>query len=50
MIMSVMLIINLDFALINFLEQVAIYLAAALTVISLVDYMIKNKNVLKEKH
>ncbi len=50
MIMSVMLIINLDFALINVLEQVAIYLAAALTVISLIDYMIKNKNVLMEKH
>lgn len=50
MVMSVMLIINLDFAFINVLEQVAIYLAAALTVISLIDYMIKNKNVLKEKH
>ncbi len=50
MVMSVMLIINLDIAFINILEQVAIYLAAALTVISLIDYMIKNKKVLKEKY
>lgn len=50
MIMSVMLIINLDFFLINVLEQVIIYLAVVLTIVSLVEYMIKNKNVLKEKH
>ncbi len=47
-VMSVMLIINLDVGFINILEQVAIYLALALTVISLVDYMLKNKLVLKE--
>lgn len=47
-VMSVMLIINLDVAFINILEQVAIYLALVLTVISLVDYMLKNKQVLKE--
>jgi CDP-diacylglycerol--glycerol-3-phosphate 3-phosphatidyltransferase len=50
MVMSVMLIINLDNPFINILEQIAIYLALVLTVISLIDYMIKNKNVLKEKH
>ena len=50
MVMSVILIINLDFTWINILEQISIYLAAALTVISLIDYMIKNKTVLKEKH
>ncbi len=50
MVMSVMLIINLDYPFINVLEQIAIWLAIALTVISLIDYMIKNKNVLKEKH
>jgi CDP-diacylglycerol--glycerol-3-phosphate 3-phosphatidyltransferase len=49
-VMSVMLIINLDFAFINVLEQVAIYLSLALTVISMVDYMVKNKGVLKEKN
>ena len=47
-VMSVMLIINLDIPFINVLEQVAIYLALALTVISLVDYMLKNKQVLGE--
>jgi len=50
MVMSVMLIINLDNPLINVLEQIAIYLAVALTIISLVDYMLKNKSVLIEKH
>jgi CDP-diacylglycerol--glycerol-3-phosphate 3-phosphatidyltransferase len=50
MIMSVMLIINLDNAVMNVLEQITIYLAVALTIISLVDYMVKNKSVLIEKH
>lgn len=49
MIMSVMLIINLDNIIINFLEQVAIYSALVFTVISLVDYMYKNKSVLSEQ-
>ncbi len=48
MVMSVMLIINLNNTFINILEQVAIYLALALTVISLIDYMLKNKQVLRE--
>jgi CDP-diacylglycerol--glycerol-3-phosphate 3-phosphatidyltransferase len=50
MIMSVMMIVNLDYDWMNILEQIAIYLAVALTVISLIDYMIKNKSVLKEQH
>ena len=50
MVMSVMLIINLDNPFVNVLEQIAIYLAVALTIISLVDYMLKNKSVLIEKH
>ena len=50
MVMSIMLIINLDVPFINLLEQIAIYAAAALTIISLIDYMIQNKNVLKETH
>lgn len=50
MIMSVMLIVNLDYGWMNILEQIAIYLALALTIISLIDYMIKNKAVLKEQH
>ncbi len=47
-VMSVMLIINLDNPVINILEQTAIYLALGLTVISLVDYMVKNRKVLGE--
>ncbi len=50
MVMSIMLIINLDNVFINILEQIAIYLSAALTIISLIDYLIKNKKVLKETH
>lgn len=50
MVMSIMLIINLDIFFINVLEQIAVYLAAVLTIISLIDYMIKNKKVLKETH
>ncbi len=50
MVVSVMLIVNLDYGWMNILEQIAIYLALALTVISLIDYMIKNKAVLKEQH
>lgn len=50
MVMSVMLIINLNNSVINVLEEISIYLSVILTVISLLDYMIKNKDVLKEKH
>lgn len=50
MVMSVMLIINLDYTWINILEQIAIYLSVALTLISMLDYLIKNKEVLKEKY
>lgn len=50
MVMSIMLIINLDNIFINVLEQIAVYLAAVLTIISLIDYMIKNKKVLTETH
>lgn len=50
MIMSIMLIINLDYPVINVLEQVVIYLAVILTVVSLIDYIVKNKAVLKEQH
>jgi CDP-diacylglycerol---glycerol-3-phosphate 3-phosphatidyltransferase len=50
MVMSVMLIINLNNPVINILEQVAIYLSLILTVVSLVEYMIKNKSVLIEKN
>jgi CDP-diacylglycerol--glycerol-3-phosphate 3-phosphatidyltransferase len=49
MIMSIMLIINLDYPVINALEQIVIYLAVILTIVSLVEYLVKNKGVLNEK-
>ncbi len=47
-VMSVMLILNLDNTIINILEQVAVYLALAFTVISLIDYIYKNRSVIKD--
>lgn len=49
MIMSILLIVNFDNTVFNILETVMIYLSLALTVISLVDYLIKNKGVLSER-
>jgi CDP-diacylglycerol--glycerol-3-phosphate 3-phosphatidyltransferase len=48
-VMSVMLIVDLDFAFINVLELISIYLALALTIISMMDYLIKNKQLLFDK-
>jgi CDP-diacylglycerol--glycerol-3-phosphate 3-phosphatidyltransferase len=45
-VMSVMLTVNLDFTFINILEVVAIYLALALTIISMMDYLLKNRQLL----
>lgn len=50
MVTCVMLIINLNYPIINILEQIAIYLTLILTVVSLIDYMLKNRSVLSEKH
>lgn len=48
MVMSVLLIVNFDGKWINILEEVLIYAAIALTVISLVDYLWKNRRVLDD--
>lgn len=48
MIMAVLLIINLDGTLINTVEQIFIYLSLILTVVSLLDYLWKNRKVLSE--
>lgn len=45
-VMSVMLTVNLDYAFINVLEVIAIYLALALTIISMMDYLIKNRELI----
>lgn len=48
MIMSILLIVDLPWKPMFYVEQVMIYLSVILTIVSLVDYMYKNKNVLKE--
>ena len=49
MIMCILFIVHLDFAAFHVLEQVFLYLSVALTVISLVEYVWKNRQVLKEQ-
>ncbi len=48
MIMIMLLIADLPFAFMGVVEQIVVYIALILTVISLVDYIWKNKAVLKE--
>ena len=46
MIMIIVLIFNFSIPYINIIENILIYTALALTVISLIDYLIKNKSVM----
>lgn len=48
MIMSVVLMIDFDNPVMNVIEQILIYLALVLTVISLVDYLVKNWKVMDD--
>lgn len=50
MIMIIWLILDMPFFVCKVIGQVLIYASLVLTVISLVDYMIKNKSVLKENN
>ncbi len=50
MIMIIWLILDIDFKPYQIMGKILIYVSVVLTVISLVDYMIKNKNVLKENN
>jgi CDP-diacylglycerol--glycerol-3-phosphate 3-phosphatidyltransferase len=45
MIMCILLIVNLNNPVMNALEQVSIYLALILTIVSLVEYIYKNRTV-----
>ncbi len=49
MVMVIMLIINIQNPVYQIVATVVTYIALILTVISLVDYIIKNKNVLKDQ-
>ena len=48
MVMSILLIINFNGDIFNTIEQILIYLSLILTIISLIDYLYKNKAVLQE--
>ena len=48
MLMVILLIFKFDFPYVNIVENVFIYTALILTIISLLDYLIKNKNVMIE--
>lgn len=48
MAMSIALIFHFDFLLWRVAEQILIWISLALTIISLVDYILKNKDVLKD--
>ncbi len=48
MIMCLLLIINLDYAAVNIIEQIFIYASLALSLISLIDYLIKNRKVIAD--
>lgn len=48
MIMCILLIINFDTQIFNILEQCSIYISLVLTIVSLADYIFKNKKVLSE--
>ena len=49
MLMIIVLILNINHPVMVILGQILVYIALALTVISLLDYVIKNKDVLKEQ-
>lgn len=48
MIMCVLLIVNFDMIIFDLLEQVFICLSLILTIVSLIDYLYKNKSVITE--
>ena len=49
MIMVIVLILNLPYAVFDVIGTVLVYVSLALTIISLIDYIVKNKSVLKEQ-
>lgn len=48
MIMCVLLIVHLDFSWYHVLEQIFIYISLFLTVVSLADYIVKNRHILSD--
>lgn len=50
MLMIIVLILNIDMAFFDILGLVLTYVALGLTIISLFDYIVKNKQVLHEQN
>lgn len=50
MFMVIALLIHIDHPVYQIIEQILIWISVALTIISLMDYLIKNKQVLKEQN
>ncbi len=50
MIMTILLILDWNFVWFEVLEYIFIYASLALTIISLVDYLVKNRSVLSERN
>ena len=50
MVMIIWLILDLNFSLYTIVGQALVYVSLILTIISLVDYLMKNKDVLKESN
>ena len=48
MIMCILLIINIDNCVMNIVELVFVYISLALSIISLVDYLVKNSKVISD--
>ncbi len=48
MIMCLMLIINFNYTAVNVIEQVLIYVSLVLSIVSLIEYLIKNRKVIAD--
>ena len=44
--MSMASTVNLDYEVINILERILVYLALALTIISMIDFLYKNREII----
>ncbi|MCR5107288.1 MAG: CDP-diacylglycerol--glycerol-3-phosphate 3-phosphatidyltransferase [Lachnospiraceae bacterium] len=49
MIMIILLIIDMDNSLFRIITQIFIYVALIMTIVSLLDYILKNKDIMKEQ-
>lgn len=50
MFMVILLVLNVDNSIYQLIATIITYVALILTIVSLVDYIVKNKDILKEQH